>query len=114
MSLSCTSHASPRRFFGDEWAFASTRLPEPRCSCAYTSLGEDRHLLIGGKRQNQWTVTEYNSTMKLFSSHTPLPEGSYHYPAAVSIGDERLLVVGGYYPCCVTTQELGSGQLDQK
>ena len=95
MSLS----ASPRRFFGGEWTLASKRLPEPRYDCAYTSLGEDRHLLIGGTNRatknlyRTRTVLEYNSTMDVLSSHTPLSKESNPPVAAIAIDDQRLLVV---------------------
>ena len=79
----------------------SNRLPEPRFSCAYTSLGEDRHLVIGGRgfrgdgcSYDTKTVFEYNSTMKLISSHTPLPKERSGF-AAITIDNQHLLVVGG-------------------
>ena len=79
----------------------SNRLPQPRYGCAYTSLGEDRHLVIGGRcfrgdgcSFDTKTVLKYNSTTKHVSSHTPLPKERSGF-AAITIDNQHLLVVGG-------------------
>ena len=93
-----SSSYSSRRFFGEEWTLLSTRIPGGgRCACAYTSLGDDRHLMFGGYnscRCSPCPLVEYNSTSQTFHTHPPLPEPRF-CSAATAIDDRRLLVVGG-------------------
>ena len=95
-------------FFGEEWTLLSTRIPGgKRFRCAYASLDDKRHFLLGGWDANgrSSTVVEYNSTSQNFHTHPPLPE-ERSWSSAIAIDDDRLIVVGGSpsstaKSCCV-------------
>ena len=63
-SSSSPSPSSSRRFFGEEWTLLSTRmLGGGRAACAYASLDDKRHFLLGGHANSRpVAVVEYNST----------------------------------------------------
>ena len=95
---SSSSPSSSRRFFGEEWTLLSTRIPVGGLyRCAYASLDDDRHFLLGGRDRalGSVAVVEYNSLLQNFHKHRRLPERRMN-AAAIAMDDDRLLVVGGY------------------